>query len=557
MKNKLLLVGGLLILLYLSPLLIFGQTSLVTIHDILDGVTHKILAESGQIFAANDTVIPNLLNGVPRSVLGSEFNIQVWLVYLFGSFSALVLNEIFIHSIAFVGMYRLLRRHFVPKKNHLVIIGTSTAFALLPFFTILGLTGASQALALDAFLTIRRGGSKWIDWLVIALLPLYTQISHAYLFFLILMVAIWLYDLIVKKQPNGYFLGAITLMAIVYLLVEYRIIFAMFLDSNFISHRTEFRIEPNGALLYSLYLAILKAGHVFFIGHENAKSLHTIFILPVTVIGLFILFDRDIKDKRIPVLLLVLIVLSSLHGILRMPDWSMKDQVKFLAVFRFDRFFYLNPLLWHIIFALSLNLISTQVKKGNKVVSVFLCLQLLLTFFHHDEIQMRNNKPTYQEFFSEKLFKDIDNYIGRDKKEYRVVSIGMHPSIAQYNGFNTVDGYIGSYPLKHKHMFRKVISKELEKDEALRRYFDWSGGRCYIFSAELKLGDWLYTKNRAVSISNLQLNTSQMVKMGGEYIFSAVEIKNNKENKLELLNIFENESAGWKIYLYQPEEILS
>ena len=188
MEKKLLIISGLLVLFYLSPLLIFGQTSLVTIHDILDGITHKILAESGQIFAANDAVIPNLLNGVPRSVLGSEFNIQVWLIYLFGSFSALVLNEIFIHCVAFVGMYRLLRRHFVPKENYLVIIGTSTAFALLPFFTILGLTGASQALALDAFLTIRRGGSKWIDWLVIVLLPFYTQISHAYLFFLIIIL---------------------------------------------------------------------------------------------------------------------------------------------------------------------------------------------------------------------------------------------------------------------------------------------------------------------------------------------------------------------------------
>ncbi|WP_342352011.1 DUF6044 family protein [Neobacillus soli] len=39
--------------------------------------------------------------------------------------------------------------------------------------------------------------------------------------------------------------------------------------------------------------------------------------------------------------------------------------------------------------------------------------------------------------------------------------------------------------------------------------------------------------------------------MGGDYILSAVPIKNAKENHLDLLRIFQSKDAYWKIYLYK------
>ena len=45
--------------------------------------------------------------------------------------------------------------------------------------------------------------------------------------------------------------------------------------------------------------------------------------------------------------------------------------------------------------------------------------------------------------------------------------------------------------------------------------------------------------------------------MGGEYIFSAVEIKNYKDNDLEYLKVFDNESSGWKVYLYRSTGLLN
>jgi hypothetical protein len=77
-------IGIFILALYLSSLLILGQESHFRIHDGLVGVhdAQKVLAESGQIFGGHNTNIPQILNGVPRSSMGSEFNFMLWLVIL-------------------------------------------------------------------------------------------------------------------------------------------------------------------------------------------------------------------------------------------------------------------------------------------------------------------------------------------------------------------------------------------------------------------------------------------------------------------------------------------
>jgi hypothetical protein len=109
-----------------------------------------------------------------------------------------------------------------------------------------------------------------------------------------------------------------------------------------------------------------------------------------------------------------------------------------------------------------------------------------------------------------------------------------------------------NYPLEHKHMFRKIIAKELKKNSKLRAYYDQFGGRCYLFVDELIYADWLYGKERNKALNNLELNIEAFKEMGGGYIFSAVKINNDKENQLELLKVFEDKDSFWKIFLYRP-----
>ena len=157
---------------------------------------------------------------------------------------------------------------------------------------------------------------------------------------------------------------------------------------------------------------------------------------------------------------------------------------------------------------------------------------------------------TYQQFFAEDLFQEIKDDIGLPLDSYNVVSIGLHPAIAQFNGFYTLDGYSNNYPLEYKHRFRQIISHELEKNPALLDYFDNMGSRCYMLIDELD-GDFMCTKDKGLVINNLELNVTAMIEMNLSYIFSAVQITNHAANNMTLVDTYDNTNSAWRIYLYQ------
>jgi hypothetical protein len=168
---------------------------------------------------------------------------------------------------------------------------------------------------------------------------------------------------------------------------------------------------------------------------------------------------------------------------------------------------------------------------------------------------------SYQEYYSEKLFKEIEQYINKPKHEYRVAGIGLQPGILQYNGFYTLDIYTDIYPLDYKHQFRRIIEKELEKSALLRKTFDETGKRCFLFAAELsgikRISGEIFSRgitrkdSRRLKIKNLEINSKAMKEMGGQYIFSAVEIANYAQNGLSFERIFESSESPWRIYLYK------
>jgi hypothetical protein len=124
----------------------------------------------------------------------------------------------------------------------------------------------------------------------------------------------------------------------------------------------------------------------------------------------------------------------------------------------------------------------------------------------------------------------------------------LYPCIAQYNGIYTLDGYIQNYPLNYKHEFRKIIEKELRKNEVKRNEFDNWGSRCYLFVNEVPN---LEAFKNSIIIKNLELNTTQLKKMKCEYVLSAFEIQNYKQNNLKFIKHFEDKESPWSIFLYQ------
>jgi len=186
---------------------------------------------------------------------------------------------------------------------------------------------------------------------------------------------------------------------------------------------------------------------------------------------------------------------------------------------------------------------------GKAAAAGLILAQFLILVPYNEQIYYRHS-PSFKQFYAEKQFQEIKAYIGKPAEDYRVASIGIHPAIAQYNGFYTLDTYNNIYPLSYKLEFRKIIERELEKDKTIRDYFDHWGGRCYIFTAELGK-HYMFSKRSERVIKDLDLNTEQFKKMGGEYILSAVPILNAEENGLALEKVFEDDDSWWRIYLYR------
>lgn len=632
------IIALVLITAYMSPFAIMGEDVPVLIHDNLDSnlVWHTNLVNSGELFGSMDSTIPQVMNGLPRNCLGSEFNAIKWLFYIFQPFTAYALNLTIMHFVAFFGMYLLLSRHVIKEEGDIydiITVGVALSFSLLPFWPFGGLSIAGMPLALYAFLNIRDRSSTYKDWLIICLLPLYSSLALSYFFFLVAMGFFWAIDLFRKKDTNPAFFGAICLMTIIFLMVEYRLVYSMFFDSGYVSHRVEKMSLDNGA--NELKKALLKGMSNFIYGQYHANSIHhvaigislfaalasiqsklifknenrlnsfvyiivlvvvgtliTYNILPISILIMWvsILFLLSLLATEIFALkclgqkspnaiiqsiysqknnvgsehkFLIAIVLLCLSISIFYGFWnsgifnSLKENFTLLSAFNFARFHFLQPLLWYIIFALTLRIVYKNMKYGKYIVLILLLTQVGYLFSFEGEFHqaggigsIRSEQMSYGDFYSPYLFQEIVTHIGEPQETYRVVSIGIHPSVSQYNGFYTLDSYQANYPLEYKHKFRNIIEVELDKDKVIRDYFDQWGSRCYVFTSETEK-DYLITKDRSLAIQDLQFNTTAFKEMQGTYVLSAVEIENNEMNNLHFIRVFENSSSPWKVWLYE------
>lgn len=552
------LLPTIVLALYVAPMLWLGTDVNVMVHDHLDGafVRLKILAESGLMFAPLGATIPNVMNGAPRSSFGSEFNVLLWLVYFFGPFAAYVLNQIIIRVVAFGGMYLLLKTHVLnQEKNEVISVGAALTFACLPFYPSLGLSVAGMALAFYAFLNFREQHADWKDWLILSIIPFYSIFGISTLFLIGAMGGLLIYDWFRLHKLNFRFAGAIGFMLGISVLVDYRLILTMIMPSiGFVSHRIEFSFDA-----LTFFGALKNAKGNFIFGQGHAASLQHAVILPIVAIAaVTILFQR----VSIPIFFKIfgLILFISLWNGLWPFCWQqIREVIKGAPYFNLGRIHYLHPVLWYVTFALALHAIWLHLRIGKILVIAALAAQIVFLFYRSDHVvNKRIEEPTYAEFYSTRLFDDIDRVIDKDKSDYRIVSIGIHPSISQYNGFYTLDGLFFNYPLVYKHQFRQLFAGELEKSEPWRSYYDGWGSRFYVMVSDLQnyQSTAFMLRKRLVRelntrIKDLAFNTALFKQMGGRYIFSAVEIGNSEEIGLRLVKMFDRPESFWQIYLYE------
>lgn len=473
-------ISFIIIFLYLSPYLIFWKSIPANVFDDLDSnhVYWKILLESGKIFADNQAIIPNMMSGLPRSSYGSEFSFFVLLFFIFPPFVAYVINEFLIHIFAFMGMYLLLKNHF--KINHgelvniIIIDGVSLCFAFLPFWAPGGLSIAGLPLALYAFLNLRFYKSTNRDWMVLTFIPFYSSFVFSYIFFITIVFLIFLKDYIINRNFNKKFFLALLYFVILYILIDYRLIISIFFNESYISHRSEFnRIE------FSLYSSIYTAVNHFIFGQAHSQSIHTylmiysVAIAIVSYIKLKFFKIEDLEEIRSKVrLLFKMFTLSgAISVIYGFKSWEMLsvilNQYQILIEFQWDRFYTLFPLIWYMIFAISLDINFLFVKNLKvKEKSPFIIKNKIMLSFKIKKILGFLNKNTIRPFGIILTFLNCIIHKKPKKKGKNLVKKDFKRKI-QFLGIFTVILIVfqGIYIISYNYTYLEICNKMMYSKE--------------------------------------------------------------------------------------------
>lgn len=553
-ERKFFYIAIAIIFVWVLPYFVLNEDAHMRVHDNLDSNLgwYEVMKDNGIAFSPLHTPVEQIMNGeFSRDTYYSEYYAMVFLFQFLPPVIAYGLCQAITHFVAFIGMYLLLKKYVMKEehnKAYILTIGVALAFSLTPYWPSGMLSILGMPLALWSMLNIYKGERSWKDLAVLTLLPFFSTFVIGFFYFLAVMGLFWLYDFVRNKKSNWALFFAILYMTMVYLAIDYRLVASMIAPiSDELTNRDVF-YQSKLDFVQTLKLV----GKNYVISHNQDRTIHQYIILPVTIIGLlFVLLKKQWRENKLYIgLHLLNIVLSTWYAFWFFEGWQpLKEKFGILTSFNFARFHYLRPMIIYVLFALTLKMLWKNRNMGRKLVYVLIIGQLLVLVPTNEQI-MYKNQPSYKAYFATDQFTDIKKYIGKPLDQYRVVSIGIHPNIAQYNGLYTLDSYSNIYPLDYKLQFRKIIEPELDKNKALRTYYDDWGGRCYIFVDELGK-NYQYSKRSNKEINHLQLNVEALKEMGGQYVLSAVLINNAAETNLTFMKDFESKNSNWHIYLYK------
>lgn len=562
-NNKAFFLGLFLLFLYCLPLILVGEKIFILGHDNLDGeLVHRLLvARSKSLFSiSQNALIDQIMNGIPRASLPSGFNITVILYSLVKPFWAYAINDIIVRLIGYVGMYCLLRRYVLPDRGSKIIsAGVALSFSFLPYYSVYGAIISAQPLLVYAFLNIFYRKPTYADYVVIALFPFYSSLVWSYSVFLALGLMLAGMSLKHRRFEPRVFIWLV-IMFLLSIIADLPLLIQTFFNHSYVSHRQEFNLFVLSArgneIPHNIFANLIE-------GQYHAASLHKLILFLFLPIAFLLGLWRNKRDLRLVTgLLFVALYISIFYGFYGSEYFIFfKEKINFLKTFQLDRFYFLQATIWYVAFALSLKYISALKRFGSHLAVVAILVQVGFIFsntpgFYLNALNTarviagreparsltippvrgkilpaaKEVYPFYSDYYSAPLFNQMRDYINLPQADYRVISIGMEPEIAQYNGFYTLDSYQPDYPLAYKHEFRQVIARELAKDQSKQIYFDSWGSRCYAF----------------VNSDNPDLDYAKLKQMGGKYIISYIELSSNQNLVLE--KVF---TDFYQFYLYR------
>ncbi|MDR0733962.1 MAG: DUF6044 family protein [Dysgonamonadaceae bacterium] len=549
-KFWIVLTGVVCLLIYFIPYFVLGEGASIRVFDNLDGeILYKIFASKKSYWLNYQTIIPEIMNGLPRFCMTSGLNYTTLLFALFPPFIAYLVNDFTVRLIGFVGMYALLSKHIIQimrQKINIIALLISCTYVFIPFFTIYGLTELGQPLVLFAFFNLLKGEKSILNYVWIFLFPFFSSFVLSGFFVGVALGVIWLITCIRRRQFLHRPLFVVLIYAVICFIVEYNLIIPIL--QGFHSHREEtaFGKSDGNLLLYSLK----------YLWETGIYS--QFYTLPIWLTVIFAFILNKGKRKTMGKTLFYFAVIFILIMLFEYYCPSIKG-------FRLSRFYHLLPICWMLLFAVAFQILRQQGRKaallGYAVLSVQIAFLLFRSYNYCSGNKIRDSLgfqssyhyPSFSAFYAKPLLNEVSDFIGKEKSEYRVLNIGILPAVTQYNGFYTLDSYQNNYPLEYKHLFKKIIDRELEKSPA-KGIFDNFGNWCYVFPGEVHPVEIIrgeYAKNRV--LYDLELNVSALKTIGCDYIFSSAEIKNCERSGLKFLKSFKNDDSHWDVWLYEVD----
>ena len=542
-KSAGILFAHVLILMYYMPYFILGENSSLLIHDNLDSTISwvKIILDDNLFFSSPSTIVDRVLNGIPFSSLYPSYTFSTLIFKSLGIFHGYVVNKLIVSLIGFWGFYLLMRSHFLCLSSNTsrhICIGTSLIFSLLPFWSFDAHVSVLPFIFF-ALMNLRNNINKPYNFIILIFSAFYSSLILSGMFALFVLSSVFLRDVIKYKRVNWLFLSGIICLTLAYVASHFPLIYS-FVFGDFESHRLEFHKDFIG-----LKSALFRSGKLLLFGQYHAHSLQVLIVLPIMILSLLGYRRHGQKVK----LLIAYIVLSSLlYGFRNYEILSpLFQRIASYVPIHIDRFFFLNPMFWYVLFAVLLSWFANKFRPRKWVVYGVIIIQFMFVVRSH-EMWVNRKNPSFQDFYDTELFESVKLIIDKPIDTYRIVSIGLHPAVTHYNGFSTLDGYITSYPLSYKHEFREVIKDELNRDSSIKDYYDNWGSRCYVFSSEIGTN---FLGNGLESIDKLYLDYEKLYDLGCNYILSAARINDDENLKIELVGNVNSSKGFMNVYIYR------
>ena len=453
------------VFVYILPFILLGGNSYIRLHDTLEAEWEwlKLLVDSHTAFRY-DTIwtLPQVMNGQPRNVYPAGWSINVLLVFLFGSYKAYIVSSLLMRLIGFTGMVLLLKDYFIKRsESKYIILICALTFSVISVFIPFGLSVMGQPIILWVFMNLQSKIKLKLSYLILIFFPCYCSVVWFLIPFSFLLLLTALYFVRTSKLSRHYIAG-LALMIGLFGLINYPMVGTTLIRPGFISHR----------IAYNLYMfekpefwhSLLDSFIFFTITHYHVAT----FISGVSFIAVLMVIKPS--ERLVQALLTGIIIVSLIQGFYPFFEYWLGDKVTIIKSLRLNRFSILLPFLWLFAFAISLDKMdSSQLLKP--LVFPLLIAQLFLALAGNDEL-LHNYRmlcghqkfPGYENYMAPRQFEAIKEYIGKPVSSYRVASFGMSPSVAQNNGFYTLDAVMSLYDLRYKQEFRTIFAGEIAKN---------------------------------------------------------------------------------------------